>query len=101
MGQRRKLPRPAQLELAQAEFRQTCARVGAATFACLTELEPGVYAAGERTACDGGNTAMVHDPELKCGIGMVGDAAHARALRLPPGMSRGEMADFTQRGHRM
>jgi predicted TIM-barrel fold metal-dependent hydrolase len=34
------------------------------------------------------------DPELKAVIRMVRDADHARALRLSPGMSRKEMADF-------
>jgi predicted TIM-barrel fold metal-dependent hydrolase len=34
------------------------------------------------------------DPELKAVIRMVRDATHARALRMSPGMSRAEMADF-------
>lgn len=34
------------------------------------------------------------DPELKAVIRMVRDAEHARALRLSPGMTRAEMADF-------
>jgi predicted TIM-barrel fold metal-dependent hydrolase len=34
------------------------------------------------------------DPELKAVIRMVRDADHARALRLSPGMSRAEIADF-------
>ena len=34
------------------------------------------------------------DPELKAVLRLVRDAEHARALRLSPGMSRAEMADF-------
>jgi predicted TIM-barrel fold metal-dependent hydrolase len=39
------------------------------------------------------------DPELRAVIRMVRDAAHARALRLSPGMSRAEMADFAAGGY--
>src|SRR5690349_18241225 len=34
------------------------------------------------------------DPELKSVIRMARDAAHARALRISPGMTRAEVADF-------
>lgn len=34
------------------------------------------------------------DPDLKSVIRMVRDAAHARALRISPGMTRAEVADF-------
>jgi predicted TIM-barrel fold metal-dependent hydrolase len=34
------------------------------------------------------------DPELKAVIRMIRDAAHARALRISPGMTRAEVADF-------
>jgi predicted TIM-barrel fold metal-dependent hydrolase len=34
------------------------------------------------------------DPELRAVIRMTRDAAHARALRISPGMSRAEVADF-------
>lgn len=39
------------------------------------------------------------DPELSSVIRMVRDASHARALRLSPGMSRAEMADFAGGGY--
>jgi predicted TIM-barrel fold metal-dependent hydrolase len=39
------------------------------------------------------------DPELRAVIRMVRDADHARALRMSPGMSRAEMADFAAGGH--
>jgi len=39
------------------------------------------------------------DPELKAVIRFVRDAVHARALRMAPGMSRAELADFAAGVH--
>jgi len=39
------------------------------------------------------------DPELRAVIRMTADAAHARALRMSPGMSRAEIADFAGGGY--
>jgi predicted TIM-barrel fold metal-dependent hydrolase len=39
------------------------------------------------------------DPELKAVVRMVRDATHARALRVSPGMSRAEIADFASGGY--